>query len=125
MTWHRNPITADQLESARRQLASGERMGHIARAMNIRPDWLKGLLDPKHAQSRRKKQREAARRRRRQAAKPVLAPILHPDVREYVVVPHDVLFERDRARAQNQSLGSYLMGDPLPGRSALDRMGHR
>ena len=37
------------------------------------------------------------------------------------VVPDHVIKERDRAYAQYQDTTAWICGDPLPGRSALDR----
>jgi transposase-like protein len=36
-------------------------------------------------------------------------------------IPPEVIAERDRAFACSQDLTAVLLGDPLPGRSALDR----
>jgi hypothetical protein len=38
--------------------------------------------------------------------------------------PAEVIAERDRALYAPQSLTAMLLGDPLPGRSALDRRGN-
>ncbi len=35
-------------------------------------------------------------------------------------IPFDVIAERDHRHAQPQTLHMLLLGDPLPGRSALD-----
>jgi hypothetical protein len=121
MTHYRNPLSQQQINDARRRLEDGERMAHIARRLHVRADWLKGLIDTEHAEKRRRERRESARRSRKKQAK--LPPILHPAVREpRVEVPQDVLFELKRAHARPQSVSAFLLGDPLPGRSALDRM---
>lgn len=120
MTHHRNPLTKHQIKDAKRRLEAGELMSHIARRLHVRHDWLKCLIDPEHDAKRRASRRESARRRRQK--EPKHAPVHHPEVHVRVIVPHDVLFERERARSQIQSLSAFLMGDPLPGRSALDRM---
>lgn len=41
----------------------------------------------------------------------------------YSYVPRNVLTEREKVIRASQSLTAILMGDPLPGRSALDRKG--
>jgi hypothetical protein len=43
--------------------------------------------------------------------------------REAVRVPQSVLFERDRAMLAPRSLTAQAFGDPMPGRSALDKRG--
>lgn len=42
-------------------------------------------------------------------------------VRKNGVVPNSVLLERDRAKARPITLTAEIFGDPLPGRSALDK----
>lgn len=125
MTHFRNAITADQIEDAKRRYngGDGELMSHIARSLKVRHDWLKCLIDPEHAAKRRASRRESSRRLRSKQLP--LAKVIHPEVYCRPVVPHDVLFERQRALSQTQSVSAFLMGDPLPGRSALDRMGRQ
>jgi hypothetical protein len=120
MTWHRNHLTDDQIEAAKIQYAAGERMSHIARALGVRPDWLKCLIDPAHHAKRCRTRRESARARRR--LQPKLPKVHHPEVYAQPVIPDHVLFEQQQAFSRPQPLSAYLMGDPLPGRSALDRM---
>lgn len=121
MTEPRNPLTTHQIESAKSRYEAGERMSTIARHLRVRPDWLKCLIDPEHDMRRRKTRMESARRRR--ATQPKLPAVLHADAHESrVVVPRDVLLEKHRAFARPQTVSAFLMGEPLPGRSALDRM---
>lgn len=122
MTHFRNPLSQQQIRDARRRLEDGERMAHIARRLRVRPDWLKCLIDPEHGAKRRRERREAARARRGREAK--LPPVLHPEVRDgRGVVPPDVHWEFRRAHySRAQTVSAFLLGDPLPGRSALDRM---
>lgn len=124
VTHFRNPITEEQIEDAKRRYngGNGELMSRIARSLGVRHDWLKCLIDPEHDAKRRSSRRESARKRRNTQLP--LAKVIHPEVYCRPVVPHDVLFERHRALSQTQSVSAFLMGDPLPGRSALDRM-HR
>jgi hypothetical protein len=124
MTHFRNPLSQQQIKDAKRRLEDGERMAHIARRLRVRPDWLKCLVDTEHAEKRRRSRRETARKARKAQSK--LPAVMHPEVRgANVVVPQDVLFEKHRAYARPQTISAFLLGDPLPGRSALDRMRHQ
>lgn len=49
-------------------------------------------------------------------------PILHPDACARIVIPADVLADRDRRAAlEPVSITAAVCGDPPPGRSALDQ----
>ncbi len=62
-----------------------------------------------------------AQRRRNRAGQGGLAP-LHTFQR---APPPEILAERDAALANHVEVTAVLMGDPLPGRSALDRKAAR
>lgn len=53
--------------------------------------------------------------------KPKLLPIFEPCTR--VSVPDDVIAERDRRKDRAWSFNIDMLGDPEPGRSALDQRG--
>lgn len=46
-----------------------------------------------------------------------IAPIYSPEI------PDHVIDEANRARSAGRTLTSMILGDPAPGRSALDKMG--
>lgn len=68
MTWHRNRLTKQQLNEARKRHNKREPMNEIARSFGVKPDWLKCLIDSEFYQRRLVARREGARRRRKQPA---------------------------------------------------------
>jgi hypothetical protein len=65
---------------------------------------------------RRRARRDYMRRYRARRGKPTLRPYVTA-----AVIPHAVAAERDAALSAPLSPDQLLLGDPLPGRSALDR----
>jgi hypothetical protein len=121
MTHKRNPMTQEQLDEVRRRHRNREPMSKIARSFKVRPDWLKCLIDPEFNERRCKSRRESARRRRKEKRK--LPPILHPSVRDVVIVPREVLFDRATRERAPMSLSAMFFGDPPQGYSALEGKG--
>lgn len=95
-------------------------IGSAARHAGVSYDRLRNYLNP---DERKRLQRVANERYLRRKALGLVRPRELPTrtVASRPIVPGDILAERDKAMNQPRSLTAHLMGDPAPGRSALDR----
>ena len=117
------PLTEAQIAAARRMhFKEGKSFAVIATRFLCTPETIRTHLDPVYAKKRRDAKRASDRRhhakqREQRLADPVLHPrVLHggPTKREWqnrvAEIPDDT-----------RDLTARVFGDPLPGRSALDR----
>ena len=84
-----------------------------------------GTIKAPMAEGRSEEARSAQRDHEEQKRCERQAPIRIPRIERghsSVIVPPEALEERDRVLNAPRTLVAELMGDPLPGRSALDRM---
>ena len=109
-------IDAEKLLLGKHYLARGYGWNGSAREIGVSAEKLRLALDPEYREKRQRYEREIRpllpnRKRRR----------VH--VNKFVVreIPNRVLVERDHALSQSVSITASMMGDPLPGRSALDK----
>lgn len=102
-------LKPNQIEEARRMRESGQSWRAIGRAFSISTDAVMAAIDPIFAERRRQNIRDWRAKNgrglggRRETLSEWIDPALVPSV------PRDT-----------RGLTGYLMGDPLPGRSALD-----
>lgn len=113
-----------QIEAWRKQGVPWER---IAERLHTHYRKVRSSVDPEYA-ARRQSFVQASRAKRTQRDKSAYTAIrsaegdaMFNNVRN-TDVPNVVLLERERAHLIERSLTQVLCGDPLPGRSALDRL---
>lgn len=103
--------TPEKVEQAREMFAAGMCYEHIARAMNIGSGGtIRRWLDPNYAEIRRQEVRD------RRFAYP-------PDLFKYEAKPSaaDLKARWSEIPPDTRDMTGTLCGDPLPGRSALDK----
>lgn len=132
-------LTADKIARAQKMRELDWSWRQIGAYLNVGPDTVRGALDPAHRvkvktgrvhseQIRRALRTQKTRRVRVKANLSVDPGQLTPSVflSAQISIPDGVLIDRDRrAQLEHESLTAALLGDPLPGRSALDRRGPR
>jgi hypothetical protein len=103
-------LTPEQVKEAKRLRSYGKRgrmeIARIAKIMKVRPVQLHRIFMP-HEIERKK-------------YKPLVVANLGPE--RPIYVPPEVLIERDRAMSRPIDVPGEILGDPPPGRSALERM---
>lgn len=113
-------LTPFQLREACKMRARGESWAAIGRFFHVRPRTVIYALYPERIQA----VYENRKRRRRLKKADRSSPDPGNSVRDKILIPREVLFDRDRRMAMApRNLTAALLGDPLPGRSALDRRG--
>ncbi len=128
---HGYSAPSERLEKARAMREGGASWGRIVAATGISMFVLKCELKPGYREQERQKtiDRRTGMRmgmpRRQRHLVPAYEPIGSVGHRtEANVIPFEVLAERDKAMKANLTFGQIYLGDPLPGRSALDRRPH-
>lgn len=137
MSQQQTPPRPDQIAAARHCREMGGSWMDCIALTGLSSHVLRCEIEPGHRESEQAKSK--ARRERQakdRAPKPPradCAPIVKPKAPRAsratghsaasVMVPQDVLFERDRAILAPRSLTATLLGDPPAGRSALDKRG--
>lgn len=118
---------SERMEQARAMRAGGASWGRIVAATGISVYLLKCELVPGYREKERQKvidlragKRRGVGRRMRMIVASQVSSIPHK-VHEAQIIPVSVLNERDQVRAQPLTLNQLIFGDPLPGRSALDK----
>jgi hypothetical protein len=86
-------------------------MGRTLNAINTRLKFLK--LTPEQREARRARYRNADRERRKQDRVPIARNPHRPT--------ESMVMERDRRFGMDRTIGQLLLGEPLPGQSALDK----
>lgn len=109
-------LTADQIERAKFMRSMRTKWEVIARALHCSSDTVRRTLDPAYGRKRRQQINDARAARRLSGP---TEPGRPPDAR---VVPAHVLADRDRRRLLDLTPNMAVLGDPPPGRSALDKM---
>lgn len=121
------PLSAERTRQARAMRNSGMRWEHICREIGASYYIVRSALDKEWGEATRRK---TNMNRHRRKGEPATVPrdlasklATHPNHVEPVMrVPAEVLADREqRATLQPASLTAAVFGDPLPGRSALDR----
>lgn len=99
--------------------AIGKLMGRTHQSCEHRWRWINMPAD----QLERRNAAEAKRKKELRAAEASEGPAKAYDfiVRKTMIVPDDVFTERNQRLAAPRTIGSLILGDPLPGFSALDR----
>ncbi len=121
-------FSESRMEKARALRAGGASWGRIVAETGISIYLLKCEMVPGY---REKEQQKTVERRtgmrmgmptrpKRMVVSYQLETIKHR-VQECQIIPFSVIEERERAVTQPLSIGQLLLGDPLPGRSALDK----
>lgn len=115
------PEGIDPWPIARRLFAEGKRWADIKRVTGLSYDTLKRKLVPEYAERRAERVRRRRMRKRGESVPALVESRVHPSgpkgpSREDIAKALATIPPDDR------SLTARIMGDPLPGRSALDRM---
>lgn len=108
-------LTAEQIAQARQWQAGGRNYAWMTEQLGCTADTIRRVLDPEWAEKRNAgiRANRAVRRGDKSASGRELRPI----------IPVTVLFDRERRLSAKVTPNMTILGDPLPGRSALDRMG--
>jgi hypothetical protein len=121
-------IKPEIVEVAREMLRKGTGISDISRELDVSSDGIRRHLNPEYRESRNQSSIDSYHRnpkkKRKWRPKPKHPPIgMHTAglKTEAVVVPDEVLAERDYAMRYYQDVTSEVFGDPLPGRSALSK----
>lgn len=107
-------LTPEQITQAKRWHAAGRNYAWMTEQLGCTADTIRRALDPEWTEKRNAGVR--ANRAARRGDKPESGRELRP------IIPADVLFDRERRRSANPTPNMSILGDPLPGRSALDRL---
>lgn len=117
-------LTEEQIEEARRRRANGVTFSAIEADMGVSRDTIRRALSPDWAEKRREQVRIARRRREKLAyghftkTGRVSCTI---NVDRYRPSPGEIAELLKLVPPDTRDLTGVLCGDPLPGRSALDR----
>jgi hypothetical protein len=113
------PVTPNVIERAKEMRANNVSWNQIAKTLDVSAFLVRAATEPDFRNYRRERQRRHLQRER-----PHINHAVHHEVRGTRFPPAEVLREAERARElrlQPRSLTAELLGDPLPGRSALDQ----
>ena len=113
---HSPHLTLEQIEEARELHARGWTFRRIGERLGCAFHTVKRVLDPDYAVKRRIAVREA-----RQIREPSLPRKTAQESATAVSVKEDAAARLAEIPKDHRSLTGRLFGDPLPGRSALDR----
>jgi hypothetical protein len=120
-------LTPNLIEQARALRADGIGWRHVAHRLGVSEYVLRCAIEPDYRQYKldlNVRQRNAAKQPRIQRPRPVDRPPPRYVRHAPKAPPADVLAQRDLAlelRLKPRSVTAQLLGDPLPGRSALDQ----
>lgn len=120
----RKQFTQEQLETARQLRADSVPWTRIAILFGCSADCIHAAIDEEYREIRNSQARGAkrVRQRRNNAKKAEETKSVFPHYVECRSQPSpDALAERARAFSRQRSLTAEFCGDPLPGRSALDK----
>lgn len=110
-------LTEEQTALVKDLRAQGMAYHRIAERLNVSLQIVHRILDPGYMARQR-----ANWARERQREREANAGILRPDLNKAAEPPDYVLAERDcRMSLEPASLTAAILGDPLPGQSALDQ----
>jgi hypothetical protein len=122
------PLTPNLIERARDLRARGVGWRNVARDLDVSEYVLRCELEPHYRQYKRgintQQRAQIAARAVVQRARPAINDAVHHNVRSPRRTPAEVEAARNLAlelRLQPRSVTAELLGDPLPGRSALDQ----
>lgn len=120
--WHSSLTPAEERRASDLKTL-GMGWSDIGKAMCRSPDTIRRKLDPGFREKRNKQIDEARLRRKDPRMRTYVSSIGNHwvDVAKREIVPDAVVADRDRRLNAPMTLGMALLGDPLPGRSALDR----
>lgn len=116
---HSPHLTSEQIEEARQLQARGWTIIRIAERLGCYRQTIKRVLDPEYAVKRRIQVREA-----RQIREPSLPRKTARENATAVSIKEDAAARLAEIPPDTRSLTARLAGDPLPGRSALDKRQH-
>lgn len=105
------PLEQHQIDRAKELLRHQWPMSRVARAVGTNYNTLRNAIDPEWHTRRRQAERERYTR----SCGPTHFVPAKPES------PDDLLAERDRLSNMPKTLSQHFFGDPMPGRSALDR----
>src|SRR5512139_265518 len=106
-------LTAEQIAEIKRLHATGMPMKPMARHTGISRHFILRVLDPTQYQRKVNRELELAAQRRGDA--------FHRGYVGRLAVPGSVIAERDRRLSYAPTPNMIVLGDPPPGRSALER----
>jgi hypothetical protein len=106
--------TPEQIEQARSLLAQDYSWNDIEKMVGRRAETLRRHLDPEY-----RKKRNAASRRKQEGRS---SGRIEKDAVRYNRAPDHLIADRDRRAAHDRTIGQMMLGDPLPGQSALDQL---
>lgn len=110
-------MTPAQVMQAKRWVAQGRNYAWMSKTFGCAPHTIRRAIDPEWAERRREQINQARRTRALEKAPSTIA------VRPRPQISQDVEAELERLRSLILTPNQSVLGDPLPGRSALDRMG--
>lgn len=116
-----NKFTDEEIERIRAMRAEGIAWEKIAREFHTTHNTVRRYADPMYQENRLKWEANRRRAQKEKAARIPKVSAGRPMLRMREPPPPGVMEARDRLFAQPQSLSQMLLGDPLTGRSALDR----
>lgn len=114
-------LTLEDIAEAKTLRVSGATWKALGKHFSCDPETIKIRIDEGYKARRRQKNRDAAAIRRAGLRSPHRKAIVFscPGPR---IIPISIIAERDRAMSYEiRDITAALMGDPLPGRSALDK----
>lgn len=124
-----NPLTVDELELAKKLRREGETWAAIGRTLGKRDNTVRAAVSVEFREHRAMLAAAWSRRRRTRpdsmgdiGVGPECPRPHNGEPPERLHIPPEVLEDRDRRRELDPiSITAALLGDPLPGRSALDQ----
>lgn len=117
MTPRGRSLTEEEIDRARSERASGKSYHEIAALFGVSYNAVRRKLDDDFRIQANESAKRCQENRRYEGSTGVSADV----DRTRRQVPPDVLLERERATRADVSLTAAILGDPLPGRSALDK----
>lgn len=117
-------LTPAEIRTARELRIHGKNWREIGDAVKRSSETVRRAIDPDFREFRQRQVNAARDRRTGKEPRPAryiqsLGNHVVTSMRE--IAPPEVLAERDRRSELPRTIGMLLLGDPLPGRSALER----